>query len=739
MSAADGGPREGGRRSATGERVRISGVVERVLFARPADGFALLSLRPGDGGPPLVLAGDLARFDVGESIRAEGTLEQDRSWGTRLRVSSVTPLAPRTAETVAEYLGSGIVKGLGPRLSARLLARFGDRLPDILAQAPQKLAEVRGISRRMAARIGRAWQERAAEREALLFLQHHGLGARRARAVLDAFGETTVARVREDPYCLVRSVRGIGFATADAVARRLGIAEDAPVRKLAALEEALRRAAEEGHSAVEEEALLQAAAGLLHSDVGGFREALAAALADRRLVCRRTGPLAYLLLPELDRAEADIGRDLERLGAGLPPWHPLDAGAALREASRALELELSARQKTVLVELLGHKITILTGGPGTGKTTLVRAFLRGLAGRDLAIALAAPTGRAARRLSESTGHEASTLHRLLEAEPGRGFRRGRDRPLELDLLVVDEASMVDLPLMQATLAALPSRCALLLVGDVDQLPSIGPGQVLADLIASGRLPVARLMEIFRQAEESGIVVGAHRVNRGLPPRFSRDGRVGDCFGVRFDRAEQARELLLELVARRVPERFGLDAVRQLQVLCPTNRGLLGTIELNRLLQQRLNPEPAAMIEHRGLRFALGDKVMQTENDYQREVYNGDIGTIVELERSSRSLVVDMEGHRVHYTGADLDRLVPAYAITVHKAQGSEYPAVVLVLAREHGRMLRRRLLYTAISRARRLLVVLAEPSALERAIRTADTERCSLLRHRLLGEVENGS
>ncbi len=726
----------------TGDRhrppARISGVIERVLFRRPGDGFAVLALRPAEGGAPLVLVGDLARFDVGESIRAEGVLEEDPSWGRRLRVASAVALAPRTAEAVAEYLGSGIVKGLGPRLAARLLEHFGDRLPGVLTEAPEHLAEVRGISRRMAARIGRAWRERAAEREALLFLQSHGLGARRARAILEVFGEATVARVREDPYCLVRGVRGIGFATADALARRLGVAEDAEIRRVAALEEALRRAADEGHSAVEEEVLLEAAAELLHGKAEWFRAGLERAIAARRLVRRRLDPLAYLLLPELDRAEAEIVVDLERLATGLPPWHPLDAASALRATAEALELELSPRQRDSLAALLQHKVTILTGGPGTGKTTLVRAFLAALRGRGLAIALAAPTGRAARRLSESTSEEASTLHRLLEAEPGRGFRRSRGRPLELDLLVIDETSMVDLPLMQATLAALPSRCALLLVGDADQLPSIGPGQVLADLIASGRLPVVRLSEIFRQAAESGIVTSAHRVNRGLPPCFSHDGQAGDCFGVRFDRAEHARELLLELVARRVPERFGLDPLRQVQVLCPTNRGPLGTVELNRLLQERLNPGPAAMIEHRGLRFALGDKVMQTENDYQREVYNGDIGTIVDLDRRARSLVVEMEGHRVTYGPADLDRLVPAYAITVHKAQGSEYPAAVLLLAREHGRMLRRRLLYTAISRARRLLVVLAEPPALERAIRTADSERCSLLRHRLLGELGEG-
>jgi exodeoxyribonuclease V alpha subunit len=380
------------------------------------------------------------------------------------------------------------------------------------------------------------------------------------------------------------------------------------------------------------------------------------------------------------------------------------------------------------------KVLVITGGPGTGKTTLVRCILAALAANDLRALLAAPTGRAARRLGESTGREARTLHRLLEADPERGFRRHAGRPLEADLVIVDEASMIDTQLLAGLLEALPPTAALLLVGDVDQLPSIGPGQVLADLIASATVPVVRLTEIFRQAAESGIVRNAHRINRGELPAFARaeDG-PGDCYGIRVTGPEDAEAKLLDLLLHRIPERFGLDPVNDVQVLTPVNRGRSGTHALNELLQAHLNPSPPLALNHGQVRLAMGDKVMQLENDYDREVYNGDVGRITGIDPRARSLEVTMDGRRLSYTADELDRLAIAYAVTVHKAQGSEYPAVIVPLLRQHGRMLRRKLLYTAITRARRLVVLLTEPDALERAVReTGDLRRTTLLRQRLI-------
>ena len=376
---------------------------------------------------------------------------------------------------------------------------------------------------------------------------------------------------------------------------------------------------------------------------------------------------------------------------------------------------------------------MITGGPGTGKTTLVRGILAAVAEDGLRVALAAPTGRAARRLAESTGREARTLHRLLEADPERGFRRHRGRPLEAELVIVDEASMIDTQLMAALLEALPPTAALLLVGDVDQLPSIGAGQVLADVIGSGAVPVVRLTEIFRQAAESGIVRNAHRINRGELPAFARaeDG-PGDCYGIRVADPEDTQAKLLDLILHRIPERFGLDPVNDVQVLTPVNRGRSGTQALNELLQAHLNPDPPLVLTRGQGRLALGDKVMQLENDYDREVYNGDVGRVTAIDQRAQTLEVTMDGRRLTYAADELDRLAIAYAVTVHKAQGSEYPAVVLPLLRQHGRMLRRNLLYTAITRARRLVVLLTEPEALERAVRdTSDLRRTTLLRHRL--------
>ncbi len=711
-----------------------TGVIERVLFARPRDGFGILRPRSREQKEPLVLIGDLAGIEEGESVRVEGFLEQDGTWGRRLRVLAVEPLVPGDGEAVAAFLASGVVKGLGRRLARRLRDHFGEQLPRILDREPTRLREVRGVGVRLAARIARVWRERALERDLLVFLHREGFGPRRARAVLEAFGPGGRERIEQDPYSLVRSVRGIGFDTADRLARRLGHDEESPLRLRAVLEEALRRAADEGHSALPQSELIDAARRLAALPDTAYREALRQAVSEGHLRLRRLRDEPFLLLPELDRAEADIAADLARLAGGPLPWKDIDPPPCHGDA-RTSGLRLSPAQREALDRLLRHKLAILTGGPGTGKTTLVRALLRSIDGTGLEVALAAPTGRAARRLAESTGAPASTLHRLLEAEPGRGFRRDRRRPLRLDLLVVDEASMIDLTLMHATLAALPDRAALLLVGDADQLPSVGPGQVLADLIASHSLPVVRLEEIFRQAAESGIVQSAHRLLAGEMPVFSRDSARGDCFGVRIASPEEARERLVELVCRRIPDHFGLDPLTDIQVLCPGHRGPLGTRELNRILQTRLNPAPASFLERGDLRFGLGDKLMQTENDAGRDIYNGDIGIVTAVDRRNRSLTLRVEGRDIICSGEQIEALVPAYAVTVHKAQGSEYPAVVLLLANQHGRMLRRRLVYTAITRARRLLVILCEPAALERAIRSPEPPRTSLLRYRILGDV----
>lgn len=739
MSAATtpAGPPGASARAGAHDARELAGTVERVLFERESDGFAILRLRPADGGEPVVLVGDLAGIRAGEAIRVSGRAEDDPGWGPRLRVDRLEPLVPNTAGAIAAWLGSGVVPGVGPKLAERLLAHFGPALPDVLAGDPARLRVVRGIGRATAARITECWKRQAGRRDLLVALQAAGIGPARANRLLEALGEDAASRLAADPYRVAREVPGVGFRTADRLARTFGIGEDADVRIAAAFEHVLREAAEEGHSAVRAHRATEEVAELLGLDPRRVEAALTGAVSSGLLARRRAGGGDWLLLPELDRAEEEIAADLTRLLAGPLPWRRTGTDDLAALVEERLRLALSPGQGQALARLLGHRVAVLTGGPGTGKTTLVRALLALLEDSGLDIVLAAPTGRAARRLTETTGHPAWTLHRLLEADPGHGFRRGRSRPLAADLLVVDESSMLDLPLARATLAALRDQTAIVLVGDADQLPPVGPGQVFADLVASGRVPVVELDEIFRQAAGSGIVAAAHRIRRGLPPAFEHDA-ASDCFGVRIQSVGDAQAKLVELVVRRIPERFGLDPKREIQVLVPTNRGPLGTRELNRILQQALDPPDAPALEHGGYRFALGGKVMQTENDSQREVSNGDIGIVTDVDARARTLTVDMDGREVRYERSDLDRLVPAYAVTVHKAQGSEYPAVVLVLAREHGRMLRRRLLYTAVTRAKRLLVLLAEPAALERAVETADPPRDSLLLPRLLGRLEEG-
>ncbi|MEK0081563.1 ATP-dependent RecD-like DNA helicase [Benzoatithermus flavus] len=715
----------------------LAGVVDRVLFERAETGYRVLRVRAAGEATPVVVVGVLPPAEPGELIRAEGTWYNDKTWGRQFRAGSVSIAAPASEAGLVAYLGSGRIKGIGEELAKRLVEHFGTRLGEIIEKEPARLREVEGVGPKIAARLREAWQGQRRARETLMFLAEHGLSQTRAARILDAYGLDAIATVRRDPYRLARDIRGIGFATADEIALRLGVAPDSPQRTGAAMAEVLRVAADEGHTALPRHEARSRLAELLDTepslvDAGIARELEAGRLVELVVDEREH----YLMLSELDRAEETVASRLVALATGTPPWNPPELIAAIAKSEAALGVALAASQQEAIARAVHSKLLVITGGPGTGKTTLVRGILAALDEPDLRVVLAAPTGRAARRLAESTGREARTLHRLLEADPEHGcFRRHAGRPLEADLVVVDEASMIDTQLLSALLQALPEEAALLLVGDVDQLPSIGPGQVLADLIASGVLPVIRLAEIFRQAAESGIVRNAHRINRGEVPVFARpeDGQLADFYGIRVAGPEDAEEKLVELVTERIPQRFGLDPLSEVQVLTPMNRGRMGTQSLNEILQRRLNPSPFLSLVRGQTRFSLGDKVMQLENDYEREVYNGDIGRITGLDPKAQTLEVTMDGRPLTYGADELDQLALAYAVTVHKAQGSEYPAVVVPLLRQHGRMLRRNLLYTAITRARALVVLLTEPDALERAVwNTTDLRRTTLLRQRLI-------
>ncbi len=694
---------------------RLSGLVERVVFHNPATGFCVLRVKLAEQREPATFVGECAQVAPGEVVRAEGSWQTSPSFGPQFRTRAIAVVPPSTTEGMEAYLASGMIKGIRGGFAKRLVAAFGDQVFEVIEHQPERLRDVPGIGRGLAQRIAKAWNEQKAVRDIMLYLHAHGISPLRAARIHEAYGDRAIEVVSANPYRLAQDIRGIGFASADELAARVGIPRDSPFRLRAGLCHVLAEALGQGHCGMPRAELGEQAAALLGVDVAEIEQAIDAASAARALIADRVDATDCLFLPPIHQAEDEIADALRNLG-GRPTWAIADPDARVAEVERELGLRLAEGQRAALRLALVSKLLIITGGPGTGKTTLVEAILAGL-GKKVEIALAAPTGRAARRLGDSTGREAKTLHRLLEAEPGRGFRRGPERPLACDLLVVDEMSMVDVPLMQAMLAALPKEAGLLLVGDADQLPSVGPGQVLADLIASERLAVIRLDEVFRQAAQSQIVRNAHRINQGEMPELARDdGQLSDFYAIKARGPEDGARLVLELVSERIPARFGVSALGDIQVLCPTNRGELGARHLNQALQARLNPDAADRIERQGVTFALGDKIMQLENDYEREVYNGDLGRIVAIDHAQSQVQVEIDARPLTYDFSELDRLVPAYAITVHKAQGSEYPAVVLPLARQHGRMLRRNLVYTAVTRAKRLVVLVVEGDALELAI-----------------------
>jgi len=695
----------------------VAGVVEHVVYRSEDSGYHVLRVKAEGEREAATVVGHCAGVGPGERVRAEGSWTTHKSYGKQFNADILTIIPPSSLDEIEAYLASGMIKGVGKTMAKKLVNRFGEQVFEVIEHQPERLTDVPGLGKQLAKRITEAWEEQRAVKDIMLFLQSKGLSRLRADRIFEAYGAKAIETVSKNPYQLARDIRGIGFMAADELAAKLDIAGDSPFRLAAGLRHVLEEAMGQGHVGLPRDWLIERSADLLKVSADALSPVLDGEVEEKGLVLDQVEGTDCLFLPEMHDAEDDIAAALIERAWQAPPWRIKDIDKAVAQAEEALGLELAEEQREALRLSFQSRLLIITGGPGTGKTTLVKAILKGIEKNQLEIVLAAPTGRAARRLGESAEREASTLHRLLEAEPGRGFRRNEERPLEGDLLIIDEMSMVDIPLMQALANAMPEEAALFLVGDVDQLPSIGPGQVLSDLIDSGKLPVIRLEKIFRQAEESRIIKNAHRINKGEMPDLDRsDADLVDFYAIKAATPERAAETLVELVAKRIPERFSVDPIRDIQVLCPTNRGPIGTRALNERMQIVLNPLAADRIEHRGIAYATGDKVMQIENDYDREVYNGDIGRLTAIDRSQKQVTVTIDGNPQTYGFDELDNLVPAYAITVHKAQGSEYPIIILPLARQQGRMLRRNLVYTAITRARRLVILLVEPGSLELAI-----------------------
>ncbi|MEE4608150.1 MAG: ATP-dependent RecD-like DNA helicase [Desulfobacteraceae bacterium] len=715
----------------------IAGEVEQVVFVSPDSDFVVARVAVPEEKTSITVCGPLAGIEPGQGVRLQGTWERHPRYGRQFRATDGETFVPVTVDGIRRYLGSGAFPGLAEKMAERIVDHFGADTLAILENEPQRLSEVKGIGKKTIRKLSKAWQAQARTRAAMLFFQSHGISLALSRRIFNHYGAEAVRRVRADPYALAEDIEGIGFQTADRVARQMGLADDSPLRVTAALVHILKQQAEAGH-------VFEAADDLTTrccKMVGCAPEAAAAALADGvaagKLVMEELPDAqgAAVFLKGLHHCEVELAAGLRRLAqSAIPRLAGTDPAGAVAGGERQLGIELAHRQREAVGRALAGGVLVITGGPGTGKTTIVRAILNIYQRFRHRVRLAAPTGRAAKRLAESTGDEACTVHRLLEFSPReRRFLRNAEHPLKADLLVVDEASMIDTVLMYHLVKALTPGTTLVLVGDVDQLPSVGPGSVLADIIASDLVPVVILNEIFRQAQRSRIVINAHRINAGEMPLREATSEENDFYFIEKSDPRVVSETILKLVVERIPKRFGFDPMEDIQIITPMHRGEVGTHQLNAVLQAALNPAGESGPQAAG-RWRPGDKVMQIRNDYDKEVFNGDIGRVASA--GPEGVTVLFDGRPVLYTLSELDDLVLAYAVSVHKSQGSEYPCIVMPLMTQHYLMLQRNLVYTAITRARRLAVIVGQGRALAMAVANdRPRRRFTRLAQRLAGQA----
>ena len=702
----------------------LAGLVERVTFHSAESGFCVLRLKARGHRDLVTTIGHAATISAGEWVTASGEWVNDRTHGLQFRARFLKTSAPSSLEGIEKYLGSGMVRGIGPVYAKRMVKHFGKDVFDIIEAAPERLREVAGIGPKRADKITSAWADQKVIREIMVFLHQHGVGTARAVRIFKTYGTDAVQVMSENPYRLARDIRGIGFRTADLIAEKLGIEKTAMIRVRAGISYALSEAMGNGHCGLPVVELTALAVKLLDVSADLVGTAMELELADGTIIADSVAGKPCVFLSGLYHAEKAIAERIQRITVGEVPWPEIDADKALPWIESRTGLSLADSQAEAIRLALRSKVLVITGGPGVGKTTIVNSILRILQAKSVELLLCAPTGRAAKRMTEATGMEAKTIHRLLEFDPQAfGFKRDRENPLECELLIVDESSMVDVLLMQSLLNAVPDHAALLIVGDIDQLPSVGPGQVLADIIGSEAVPMVRLTEVFRQAAESRIITSAHQINRGRIPDLAKPEGETDFYFVPATDPEQAVARVVELVRSRIPRRFGLNPIRDVQVLCPMNRGGVGARSLNIELQAALNPAGGSKVERFGWTFAPGDKVMQIENDYDKDVYNGDIGYVSSVDLDDGELVADFDDRSVAYGFGELDTLVPAYAATIHKSQGSEYPAVVIPVLTQHYAMLQRNLLYTGVTRGKKLVVLVGQPKAVAMAVKNTSGRR----------------
>jgi exodeoxyribonuclease V alpha subunit len=731
----------------------LEGVLERITYANEDNGYTVARVDTGRGsGDLLTVVGALLGAQPGESLRMHGRWGSHPQYGKQFTVENYTTVLPATVQGIRRYLGSGLIKGIGPRIAERIVDHFGVSTLDVIEDEPKRLIEVPGLGPKRTKRIEAAWEEQKAIKEVMVFLQGVGVSTSIAVRIYKEYGDGSVSVVKGQPYRLAAEVWGIGFLTADRIAQAVGIPHDSPERVKAGLQYALSQATDGGNCYLPQERLIADAVKLLQVDTGLVIDCLGQ-LVDDEGVVRESLPapdgggerITAVYLVPFHRAEISLAAQLIRLLRGpedrLPAFRDVDWDKALAWLAERTGADLAPEQQQAVRLALTEKVAVLTGGPGCGKSFTVRSVVALALAKKAKVVLAAPTGRAAKRLAELTGAEASTVHRLLELKPGGDAAYDRDRPLDADLVVVDEASMLDLLLANKLVKAVPPGAHLLFVGDVDQLPSVGAGEVLRDLLAQGSpVPAVRLTRIFRQAQQSGVVTNAHRINSGLPPVTQG---LPDFFLFAEEDSEEVGRLTVDVVARRIPAKFGLDPRRDVQVLAPMHRGPAGAGVLNGLLQQAVTPARPDLPERRfgGRTFRVGDKVTQIRNNYDKGengVFNGTVGVVTGLDTVEQRLTVRTdEDEEIGYDFDELDELAHAYAVTIHRSQGSEYPAVVIPVTTSAWMMLQRNLLYTAVTRAKRLVVLVGSRRAIGQAVRTVSAgRRHTALDHRLSGSAE---
>lgn len=698
---------------------QIFGYIERITFYSDENGFTVARLKQPRKTELTTIVGTFPNIQPGESVRLLGHWKLNPAHGQQFEVIEFNIEAPCDPIGIQKYLESGMVKGIGPVYAERIVQTFGIKTLDVIDQSPEALLSIPGIGKKKVEQIKRCWQEQKAIREVMVFLQKYGVSPAFAQKIYKLYGDETLERIQENPYTLAREIRGIGFKSADRIAEKLGFPKEANQRIDAGIEFVLLELADDGHTCYPLHLLCEKAREILSVEASGRIDAL---VQEERIVRSVLNEVEYIWIKGLWLCEHGIARELGRLRKGVCRLREIDTEKAIIWVETQLHIKLADKQKIAVKNSFQEKLHIITGGPGTGKSTITKAILAVTEKLTRRIILAAPTGRAAKRMSEITKKPASTIHSLLQYDfKEKGFRRNRDNPLACDLIIIDEASMIDTSLMYHLLKAIPDNARVLFIGDIHQLPSVGPGNVLKDLIASETIYVTQLTEIFRQAAGSRIITNAHRINSGIFPDLRVEKR-GDFFFLNGEEPEEILEKIVQLVTCRLPKFYRLDPVEDIQVLAPMKLGMIGTKNLNQRLQQALNPSEEAVFQ-RGIRFAVDDKVMQIRNNYTKEVFNGDIGRIKRIDKEKEELIIAFDGKEVPYAFYDLDEVVLAYATSVHKYQGSECPCIVIPIHTSHFMMLHRNLLYTAVTRGKRLVVLVGSKKAVAIAVNTDDVNK----------------